>query len=365
MRMNTIIQRIPAWYKSKLSIYLRGPIGRGKTTAIEEAVELLNRAYKGNYGVVIVSGPLLNPPDAVGYLMPQRVEQHLESVFTEPFWFRTKKGKYMAGGEHLNDFDGGIILIDEMDKCDIDVKKVIGEACLSNRLGPHIIPESWVVWGTGNRAEDMSGSTKELPHLVNRRLEINVTDDLQSTEDWMFRNGVHPAYITFANQNPQILFEPMPKQVGPFCTPRSLVNFSRYHVQLSQVDGGMPETLVTDPEVLEEAQGAIGVGGATQLFATLRLGQDLPKFLDIVKSPSTAKLPKRADGQMLVTYQLAARVDEKTVGPVIEYIERMPAEFTITFGKAACRRDPSLINTQAFGKWCTRNSSLMLAISQV
>jgi hypothetical protein len=45
------------------------------------------------------------------------------------------------------------------------------------------------------------------------------------------------------------------------------------------------------------------------------------------------------------------------------YIERMPAEFTITFGKAAVSRDYELINTPAFGEWTARNATLMVAIT--
>jgi hypothetical protein len=100
----------------------------------------------------------------------------------------------------------GVIFIDEADKMDIDVKKVVGEMALSGRCGPHKLPDGWVVWMAGNRAGDRSGSTKELDHLINRRDEIDVTDDLASWEMWCIKRGVHHTIIAFGVGNPHIVF---------------------------------------------------------------------------------------------------------------------------------------------------------------
>mgnify|MGYP003344633070 CR=1 FL=1 len=44
------------------------------------------------------------------------------------------------------------------------------------------------------------------------------------------------------------------------------------------------------------------------------------------------------------------------------YMNRFPKEFGVTFVKAATARDYKLINTPAFKKWCSDNSSLMAAL---
>lgn len=356
MKISDFKNRIVRYYDSGISIYLKGGIGLGKSTVIESAAGVLAKAKGGDYGTVIVSAPLLTPSDAVGYGTPQRVErvrQHLMMLFTEPFWFLTTESK------HIEEYDGGIIFIDEMDKADTDVKKVLGEMALSNRLGPHVIPSTWRVWGAGNRASDGGGSTKEYNHLINRRMEIELDFDLQTFEDYCMENGVHPLFIAVAGQNPHMFGGDMPTVQGPFCTPRSFVRCAQY-VQAQQTD---PDQIVIDPLLNEEMQGMIGAGAAATVAAGVTLFNEMPKFKDIVASPSKVKVPSRADAQILVVYNLAARVDEHTMGPVISYVERMPPEFTIAFGKAACRRNPMLVNTAAFGKWCTDNATLMMAIT--
>jgi hypothetical protein len=267
--------------------------------------------------------------------------------------FRTKDGK------RLDEFDGGLVIVDEADKMDTDVKKVIGEAALSGRLGPHTLHGGWLVWFAGNRSEDRSGSTKELDHLINRRMEVNVTDDIDSLEDWMLYNNVHPATIVFAKEHVEIVFpEKPPEKQGPFCTPRSLTMADSYLQSIARNN-----EIPTDNDTVEEISGMIGQAAAVQYFTTLRLHHEMPKFEEIVKNPKGVKFPAKPDAQMLVCYNLAHKVTEDTCEPVITFIERMPKEFAVTFATAACKKNHALVRTPAFDKWTLQNSSLMAAIA--
>jgi hypothetical protein len=367
MKINDFVSRIVAYYKSGMSIHVKGKIGRGKSSGIEGGVKAISKELGGNYGCVVLNAPLMNPPDTVGYLMPKEVGERMESVFTEPFWFRTEEGK------RLEEYDGGIIFVDELDKADPDVKKILGEMKLSGRLGPHRIPgfvgpydkpstKGWRVWSAGNHPDERSGATKEYDHLINRHLEIVIDDDIDAVTDWMTKNDVHPVGLAFAHDHASVLFSEPPKVQGPWCTPRSFVQCFKYLASLS-TDGG--ETLPSDDLTMEECAGMIGSSALAQLSACIRLGYELPKFQEIVDNPKKCKMPDSPDAQMLVCYSLAYRVDEKTIEPVMEYVKRMPAEFTVVFGKSAVARKRDLINTKAFSKWCSENSSLMLAITDV
>jgi len=148
MNLNEVIRRMPAWYIAGVNsqhgdpmkcAYLTSAPGRGKTTTLARAPDILSKRLNKKIGLVIINGPLLTPADSIGYLMPKHSksvtgQDITESVYTSPFWWRTAEGK------RLEEYDGGIILVDEADKMDSDVKKVIGEAALSGRLGPHVLP---------------------------------------------------------------------------------------------------------------------------------------------------------------------------------------------------------------------------------
>jgi hypothetical protein len=168
-------------------------------------------------------------------------------------------------------------------------------------------------------------------------------------------------FKAFAANNPQIVFGKLPEVQGPWCTPRSLVQAAEY-VQ-SLMDDPQGGNIPTDTLTKEDVRGMIGDAASAQLWATIMLVKEMPKLQDIIANPKGVKVPERPDAQMLVCYTLAARADAKNIAPIMTYIERMPAEFTITFGKAAVQRDYELINTEAFGEWTARNSTLMVAIT--
>ena len=356
MKLSTILHMSTSYYLSGKCIYLTSAPGRGKTSTIMAAVPKVAKELGLNLGITVLQGPLLNPADTVGYLVPTKGEEgRIESKYTEPFWWRTDEGK------RLNDYDGGIVFIDEIDKADMDVKKMIGEMALSGRCGVHKLPKGWVVWMAGNRAGDRSGSTKELDHLINRRFEVGITDDLVGWEDWALSHGVHPSGIAFAMQNPQIVFpDSLPDRQGPFCTPRSLVATIEMLTTLAGNTGeGKLATLPTDTDAIEMAAGGIGQAAAAQLFAMLRLESELPTLEEIIKSPDTTRLPTKADAQMLVCYKLAHVAEAASLEPVIQYIERLPADFAVTFAKALVKRDPLFAAKPAMMAWVRRNSAIM------
>lgn len=355
MNLDTFLQRSPGYYKARKCVYLKSPPGRGKTTTILASIPRISKATGKNLGIVVINGPLLTPADAVGYLVPKHLEGgRTVSVYTDPFWWVTEEGK------RLEEYDGGVIFVDEADKMDVDVKKVIGEMALSGRCGPHRLPPGWVTWMAGNRSQDRSGSTKELDHLINRRVELDVTDDLMGWEKWCLQNGVHPTIVAFGMQNPQIVFsETLPDRQGPWCTPRSLV--AAGELLLAQSEDG--KTIPTDDSAVEDAAGAIGQAAAAQLFATIRLESELPSIESIMANPDKAKLPSAPDAQMLVAYKLAAMATEQTLTPVIKYIERLPADFSMTFAKALCTRNPMFAARPAMLDWSKRNSAIMAAMA--
>lgn len=358
MKLSTVLNRIPYWYQAGKCVNLKSAPGRGKTTVLSEAPRILSQKFGKNFGLVIINGPLLTPADSIGYLVPKRVTdadgtERVESLYTDPFWFRTREGK------RLNEYDGGIIVVDEADKMDVDVKKVIGEAALSGRLGPHLLPEGWIIWMAGNRQKDRSGSTKELDHLINRRMEIDIDDDIDSWNDWAAQNGVSPLARAFANQNPHIVFsDGVPEKQGPWCTPRSLVEADR-HLRLLAGDNA---TFPDDSDTIEEVAGMIGDAAAGQLFAFVKLQREMPSFDSIVKDPKGATLPGKPDAIMLVCFNLAYRVTMDTIDAVITYVDRLPKEFGVIFAKSAAARDMEFVRAKGMQKWIAENASLMVQI---
>lgn len=170
---------------------------------------------------------------------------------------------------------------------------------------------------------------------------------------------MHHTIVHFGVNNPNVVFpDGVPEKQGPFCTPRSLVETGELLVTLGG-SGDIP----TDDEAVEVAAGGIGQAAAAQLFASIRLDSELPKIETIVANPGAAKLPSAPDAQMLVAYKLAALAEDNTLAPIVTYIERLPADFAVTFAKALCTRNAMFAAKPAMLDWSKRNSSIMATVA--
>ena len=68
---------------------------------------------------------------------------------------------------------------------------------------------------------------------------------------------------------------------------------------------------------------------------------------------------------MLACYRLAHEADTQTLDPIIQYIERLPADFAATFAKAACNRIKTFVIHPAMRAWTTRNNTLMTTLNML
>lgn len=351
----------PALIKSGVSLEIKSSPGRGKSEYTASVPKRMSKILGKPFGFQTCFLATQTTTALTGFNIPEKFHERLLSVLTVPQWAQVDLEVAIGDMRFADEYEYGLLVLDEYGQGESDVKRQSAELLLNKRLGPHKLPKGWCVWALSNFASDRSGVTKSFDFVINRRGEIIMTDDLASWERWALSHGVGPIFIHFAKQNPQIVFSGgVPEKQGPWCTPRSLVLCERMLMGLADDRGMIP----MDPEANELASGMIGPAAASQLFATIQLAHVMPDYNDIINDPKNTKIPDRPDARMLVCYQLAHRVTEKTMSPVITYMERMPKEFAITFAKSAARRDDSLIDTAAFSKFCVDNQSLLGTIAR-
>lgn len=352
MNLTEIERHLTRWYRDGVSVHLESEPGVGKSSIMAAAPQIVGSKLGLNLGIVVVNGAMLTPMHVLGFGVVRHHENWSQMIFTDPFFMTTDEGK------RLTEYDGGWIFVDESDKADTDVKKVLGEGALSGRFGPHRLPPGWRVWTAGNRAQDRSGSTKELDHLINRRKRINVTPSVTALIDWMNRNGALPVTKTFVETYPNVVFSGgVPEKQGPWATPRSMMLVDRTLQFIIEDYGAIPD----EEFVVEEIDGLIGSAATAQFMAHVRLELKLPKFEQIIADPTGTEVPgpDAPDARMLVAYNVAHRVTKETVAKAIAYIKRLPDPFAVTFMKAMATRAPMLLLTPEAQAWGKENRTLM------
>lgn len=360
--------RIPAWYMSANeeggpSFHVESAPGRGKSSLLSSAARILKRADpEGNYGFAYINGASTTLAWLCGFqqLLSTRgsngdKSERLRSVFSLPFWWFTKEGKA------LDEYDGGIILVDEKDKMGVEEKKLVADMRLEKRVANHLLPPGWVVWTAGNRAKDRSGSTKELDFEINRCIILEVRDSTSSWVQWCRSHKVTPEVINFGETHSEILFMDAPKVQGPYCTPRSLVQADTHLRSCMTVFGTDKIPLDTSTET--EIAGGIGKPAAEQLFLDIRMGQELPSYDDCVQMPMNINIPQEPDKMRLMAYKMADQAKIKDTPEIMKFMGRFPKEFQTIFVRMARERNSFIIAQPAVREWCSGNAALIALIT--
>lgn len=343
----------------RISIELMSAPGRGKSEFVRDLVTSQSQRTGENWGLATCFLATQSPSDLLGFMIPERdTKGRARSVFTMPAWYQT------TDGGTVEDYPRGILFLDEYGQGESDVKRASAELLLNGRLGPWRLPKGWTVIAASNRAKDRSGVTKSFDFVINRRMEIAISDNLDAWLDWAQKKGVHPILIHFASQNPQIVFsDGVPDKQGPWCTPRSLVMVGNV-LEAVRPPSMSDQLLPSDGDAIQLAAGLIGEAATAQLMASIKLAGEMPPFEDIVRDPDGVKVPTKADACYMVVHQVAHRVTRDNIEACLTYLRRMPQEFAFMFAKSVITRQPMLAATPVMASYYKDNATLIAAVTR-
>jgi hypothetical protein len=360
MNLATFTKLFPELAASGVNIELISSPGRGKSDVIASLPAMMTQLTGNPWGYADLFLATQTPPDLIGFQFKGEVYYDDQKISvtdpTMPSWMMCKDGKPVFAYEY------GILHLEEFGQGQTDVKAAAAELLLKGRIGKWRLGPKWVVIASSNLASDRSAVTKSLDFVINRRLEIRITDDLDALLKWMEENGVSHITRAFTYANPHIvLSEGVPEKQGPWPTPRSVVMGDKILQARAAANGGI---VPLDGHTIELLSGVVGSAAAAQWIATARLEREMPKYEKIVKDPEGVPVPSKPDALMLISYHLANRVSEKDADPIVAYMKRMPTDFSLTFIREAVRRVPKLIVTPAFQAWTHENSALLAAVAK-
>lgn len=374
MNLERLEKELPNYFDSNLTPELIGPPGVGKSETIENMVNIMSKETGKPWGFATFFIATSTPVHAMGYMVPAHTEigpegnkrKVIRAEYTMPSWMFTREGHY------LNDFENGILFLDEWDKGDADTKKALAPLILSNQVGPHRLHRGIKVVVASNRQEDRSGSTKNFDFIINRRGAIDIEPDFKAWERWAFKKGLPPVFILFPKKYGDLVFTAeVPREQGPFCTPRSYVagiNLLMARAARQEKRDGKPLQSwgLSDEFDAPVAQsllgGVMGEAASTRLVQWLRMKDDTPDFLDIVADPDGTPVPTKADARTVVAYECGYHITAPTAQAVCRYMAHFPKDLQVTFATYAVRRDPMLIVDPSLDKLVKANGTLINAL---
>jgi hypothetical protein len=201
------------------------------------------------------------------------------------------------------------------------------------------------VVAAGNRVKDKAAAQRMPSALKNRLGHIHCCVDVPAWANWAVANDIPAEVIAFARFR-QDLVGVMPRgDENAFLSPRSLTEASKY----VNAPVGQRKRLFA---------GLIGAGQASELDGFIGLYRSLGSLDEVLKNPSSAKVPSEPSEQYAVATGIARLATRKTMAAVCEYSDRLPNDIGVLAVTDAVRRDRSLANTSAFGSWAVNHQDI-------
>jgi hypothetical protein len=258
----------------------------------------------------------------------------------------------------------GILFLDEINSGQQATMAAAYQLVLDRRLGDYVLPDSWAIVAAGNRLQDRAIVNAMPAPLRNRFIHIDFEVHLDDWCEWAIRNNVHADVLGFVRYRPTLLNEldapakdevrkaqasQKLKDARAFGTPRSFSFLSRL------LSVGIPS------DIEYETYGStVGEGIAAEFIAYRKYASKMPNLDAVLLNPSKAPIPEEPATLYATATGLATKATADNFDRIVQYTDRLPAEFGVMCVKDCMSRDESLSASKAFNAWALRNSDVIL-----
>lgn len=308
-------------------VMLWGAPGVGKTDTAHQ----IGAETKRN--VVVMHLNLREPVDMRGIPVP-------DPVTGTTRWYKPDELPQVA-----RDGERGILFLDEINTCSQQMMAVAYSLVLERKVGEYTLPPGWVVMAAGNRMSDRAAVVRMSTALSNRFAHHDVRPDVEAWADWANKNDIAPELVAFIRLRRELLHVMPTNGQNTFPTPRSWARCSKYVHAPAEHRLRLFASLVGDAY-------------AAELDGFIDLYRSMGSLADIIKAPTTAKLPTEPSARYAVCTGLARMATRENFAAIVTYAERLPRELQILIVHDITTRTPTLKNTPTYGKWAVKNQDI-------
>ena len=318
---------------SKRALMVESSPGIGKTQLCGQVAAELEIGFKA------IHAPLMQPED---YGMPV-----IHGAKRDQLKFVVSAEKFPL--EDSDCADEGILLIDELSQADQAGQKILANLLQEREIHGQKLKAGWTIVCTGNKTSDRAGANRILGHLANRMTRVELEPSLDDWTQWALENEVPTELVAFIRFRPGNLTNYDAKNEIN-ATPRAWVE-------------GVGARLGVIPKELEFPvfSGDVGEGPATEFLAFLKIFRNLPNPDTVLMKPKTAEVPKDAATQYAICGALVARMTDVNFGRGLEYVRRLPKEFSVLFIKDAIAKCPDIQSTREYITWASKEGAALLS----
>jgi len=234
----------------------------------------------------------------------------------------------------------GILFLDELPQAPTANQNIAAQITNERRVGPHRLPEGWVVVAAGNRSTDRAGTNTMPSHLKDRLMFLEIEADLDDTIRYFYAKRVDERVCAFLRFRPEWLHK-FDRDANASASPRSWERVS------SIMSWKMPVI-----EEMEAVAGQVGRAATADFTGYLNLYKTVPDIDELIERPTDAVISENPAVTYAICAALAVRINNANAHKVLQYLDRLPQqEFSAFVLKDAFAREPQLKQNAAVRNW--------------
>lgn len=259
-----------------------------------------------------------------------------------------------------------VIMLDEFMKSPKLLQIIFTRLILERTVGDVPLPEGSIVFATSNNASDGVGDSM-LAHVGNRVSVLKMSKPTaEQWNHWASAQGVARPIRAWAAMNPRAFYsytdggqEDNPYIFKPsstaqqFVSPRSLAKSSPIVSSKDELGENLMMALLA---------GTIGEAAAKSMAAFIALEGKLVSFSDVVKAPTTVRMPEDVSAQVMMMFEAVDTVESQDeLSKYMQFVNRIPSsEVQSIFFTMIMRGKPRIArHNEQINKWAAENHMLM------
>ena len=233
---------------------------------------------------------------------------------------------------------GWILFLDELPSASQAVLAASYKIILDKMVGGHKLHPNVVIIAAGNKTTDKAIAKNMGTAMQSRICTLEIGVFMEPTLKHFHKIGMDSRIIGFIEFQPSKLHSFDPNHTdATFACPRTW-EFA------SKLIRGKEFNQISLPLLA----GVISDGVAEEFYTFLQEYEQLPKFTQIQQNPETTFIPAEGSTKYALVTMLVDYSDEKTIGSIVKYVKRLPADFQVIYFRNVVRKDPELKQHQAF-----------------
>lgn len=337
--------------KDIVSLFLWGPFGVGKSSAIKQMAKRLEESTEKKVVVRDIRLLLYSPVDLKGVPMADE-----KRAFTN--WLTPKVFQMDTSDDVIN-----ILFLDELSAAPAMVQAAAYQIVLDRIVGEYVLPDNCIVIGAGNRTTDRSVAYRMPSALANRFLHFTIEADYESWLEWAIKNDINERVIGYISNRPEKLFnDDVALDDVAIATPRSWTFVSNILNAMQPQDVSEIHNLIS---------GAIGAGNAYEFEAWNDVYKELPSAEKIFQG-QVKVFPKKQDvlyalvtSMIVYVKQYADEITSDELENGCHFASEFPADFTAMFYRSVITIDKlkmRLLMCQSLKDWVKDNRKYRIGV---